>query len=192
MRGFAEHTLSHVDAHLILAGPAVDAVADDPEQPEVLDELAQAWRALPRRQRRRVTIACLPVGDPDENAAIVNALQSHADVIAKKSLAEGFGLGVTEALWKRRPVVASRVGGISEQIEHGVNGVLVGPHNLRGFGECAAAVLADRPGASRLGDAGHEIVRKRFLHPRHLAELWGLLIALVENTGPAPNDFYDR
>lgn len=192
MRGFAEHTLSHVDPHLILAGPAVDAVADDPEQPEVLDELAQAWRALPHRQRRRVTIACLPVRDTDENAAIVNALQRHADVIAKKSLAEGFGLGVTEALWKRRPVVASRVGGISEQIEHGINGVLVGADNRRGFGECVAAVLADRRGASRLGDAGHEIVRKRFLHPRHLAELWELLIALVENTVPAPHDFYDR
>jgi trehalose synthase len=188
LRGFAEHTLSQADAHLILAGPALDAVADDPEQPQVLDELAHAWRALPHRQRRRVTIACLPVRDIDENAAIVNALQRHADVIAKKSLGEGFGLGVTEALWKRRAVVASRVGGISEQIEHGVDGVLVGPHSLRGFGEGVACLLADRPSASRLGDAGHEIVRRRFLHPRHLAELWELLIALAEQTIAAPVD----
>ena len=86
MRGFVEHTLPHAQAHLILAGPTVHTVTDDPEEPETLDEVEAAWRALPHEQRARVTVACLPMHDVDENAAIVNALQRHADVIVKKSL----------------------------------------------------------------------------------------------------------
>ena len=131
MRGFAEHTLPHAQAHLILAGPTVHTVTDDPEEPEVLDEVQAAWRALAHQQRCRVTVACLPMHDVEENAAIVNALQRHADVIVKKSLEEGFGLGVTEALWKRRAVVASDVGGHRDQIKHQHNGLLVDPTDPR-------------------------------------------------------------
>ena len=69
----------------------------------------------------------LPMVDADENAVIVNALQRRADVIAQKSLAEGFGLTVAEAMWKGRPVVASSVGGIQDQIEDGRTGLLVDP-----------------------------------------------------------------
>jgi trehalose synthase len=86
MRGFADYTLPHAQAHLILAGPTVHTVTDDPEAPGVLDEVQAAWRALAHQQRCRVTIACLPMHDVEENAAIVNALQRHADVIVKKSL----------------------------------------------------------------------------------------------------------
>jgi glycosyltransferase involved in cell wall biosynthesis len=63
--------------------------------------------------------------DFEENAVIVNALQPAADVVVQKSLAEGFGLTVAEAMWKRRAVVASRIGGIQDQIEHGVSGLLL-------------------------------------------------------------------
>ena len=65
------------------------------------------------------------MADPDESAAIVNAIQRHASVVVQKSLAEGFGLTVAEAMWKRRPVVASAVGGIVDQIEDGTHGLLV-------------------------------------------------------------------
>ena len=79
------------------------------------------------RVRRRVHLALLPMDDRDENAIIVNALQRRADVVAQKSLAEGFGLTVAEAMWKARPVVASRVGGIQDQIVDGRTGHLVEP-----------------------------------------------------------------
>ena len=104
------------DSHLVLAGPNVHAVADDPEGAEVFDKTEQAWRELPAAQRARVHLACLPMNDVEENAAIVNALQRHATVVVQKSIQEGFGLTVTEAMWKARPVVASAVGGIQDQI----------------------------------------------------------------------------
>src|SRR4029079_19598132 len=116
---FAEHVTAGDEPHLVLAGPDVTAVSDDPEGAEVLAEVDAGWRAQPRRTRRRVHLALLPMHDVDENAIIVNALQRRADVIAQKSLAEGFGLTVAEAMWKARPVVASRVGGIQDQIDAG-------------------------------------------------------------------------
>ena len=179
MLGFAEHTLPHTPAHLILAGPTVHTVTDDPEAPEVLDEVHAAWRALDHQQRHRVTVACLPMHDVQENAAIVNALQRHADVIVKKSFEEGFGLGVTEALWKRRAVIASDVGGHRDQITHRQNGLLVDPSDLRGFGEAIAELLADPERADALGDAGHDTVGQHFLHSRQLAEWDELLAALA-------------
>ena len=70
--------------------------------------------------------------DVDENAIIVNAVQRHATVVVQKSLVEGFGLTVTEAMWKSRPVVASAVGGIQDQIADGKEGLLLpDPHDLR-------------------------------------------------------------
>ena len=188
MRGFAEHTLPHAQAHLILAGPTVHTVTDDPEEPGVLDEVQAAWRALAHQQRCRVTVACVPMHDVEENAAIVNALQRHADVIVKKSLEEGFGLGVTEALWKRRAVVASDVGGHRDQITHQHNGLLVDPTDPRSFGHAIAELLADPARASALGDAGHDVVERHFLHSRQLAEWDELLVALVKTTNPRRPD----
>ena len=181
MRGFAEHTLPETQAHLILAGPTVHAITDDPEAPKVLDEALAVWEALPHQQRRRVTAACLPMHDVEENAAIVNALQSQADVIVKKSLEEGFGLGVTEALWKRRAVVASDVGGHRDQIQHQHSGLLVDPTDLRGFGTAIAELLVDSGRARAFGDAGHDVVEQHFLHSRQLAE-WDELLAAIAET----------
>ena len=182
LRGFAEHTLPHVQAHLILAGFTVHAITDDPEEPETLDEVQAAWRALPHQQRCRVTVACLPMHDAEENAAIVNALQRHADVIVKKSLEEGFGLGVTEALWKRRAVVASDVGGHRDQIQHQHSGLLVDPADACSFGNAIAELLADPGRAGALGDAGHEVVKQFYLDSRQLAEWDELLAAVAETT----------
>ena len=118
--------------------------------------------------------------DVNENAAIVNALQRHADVFVKKSLEEGFGLGVTEALWKRRAVVASDVGGHRDQIRHQHSGLLVDPADLCSFGTAIAELLADPARASALGDAGHDVVQQFYLDSRQLAEWDELLAALVE------------
>jgi trehalose synthase len=125
MESFASGVLDRLDARLIVAGPSLHAVGDDPEAAEVYREVERRWQRLSSAERRRIDLARLPLRDLEEGAALVNALQRQATVIVKKSLEEGFGLGVTEAMWKRRPVVASRVGGHRDQIQDGINGVLV-------------------------------------------------------------------
>ena len=98
----------------------VDKLTDDPEGAQVLGECRHLRAALPPSKRARVHLCCLPMDDVDENAHLVNALQRHATVVVQKSLLEGFGLTVTEPMWKERPVVASAVGGITDQIEDDV------------------------------------------------------------------------
>jgi trehalose synthase len=179
LAGFAEHVRLDEAPHLVLAGPDVTAVADDPEGAEVLADVEQTWRGLPRDLRRHVHLALLPMDDTDENAIIVNALQRRADVVVQKSLAEGFGLTVAEAMWKGRPVVASAVGGIEDQIEDGVSGWLVPPRDLAVFGQRINELLADPHGAERMGAAAQARVRDRFLGPRHLAQYVDLLARVL-------------
>jgi trehalose synthase len=168
------------DVALVLTGPSLGAIPDDPEAAEVFAALMDAWRELPRSERERVYLAQLPMDDPVENALVVNALQRHAHVVVQKSLAEGFGLTVTEAMWKARPVVASAVGGISAQIEDGVSGVLLqdprDPWELRSAVE---PLLRDRLRAEALGRAARVRVRERFLHSRQLGD-WARLLGSLE------------
>jgi trehalose synthase len=182
LAAFAQHVHAEEEPHLMLAGPDVTAVADDPEGQEAFAEVERTWSALPRRIRRRVHLVLLPMVDSDENAVIVNALQRRADVVAQKSLAEGFGLTVSEAMWKGRPVVASNIGGIREQIEDGHTGVLVDPTDLRTFGERVSSLLQDPREAERMGEAAQTRVRDMFLGPRHLGQYVELLEGLA---GPA-------
>ena len=150
-----------------------------PEAAAVYEEVERRWRLLPSAERERIDLAQLPMCDLEENAAIVNALQRQATVVVKKSLEEGFGLGVTEAMWKRRPVVASRVGGHQDQIEDDINGVLVDdPRDLAGFGRATADLLLDPDRAKRLGDAARQRVSERFLPDRYLAR-WAELLATL-------------
>jgi trehalose synthase len=180
MRGFVDHVLPHADGHLVLAGPAVEAVADDPEGSAVLEQTIAAWSDLPADARARVHLATLPMEDGEENAAIVNALQRHATVVVQKSLAEGFGLTVAEAMWKGRPVVASRIGGIQDQIENGKTGLLVDdPRDLAEFGRAVTSLLKDPDWARQLGRNAQENVRDRFLGPRHLLEYAALAADLL-------------
>jgi trehalose synthase len=179
MTGFVEHVDPSLGAHLLLCGPVVTGVADDPEAAEVLDECTELWRQLPHAARSRVHLACIPMADPDENAAIVNAIQRHASVIVQKSLAEGFGLTVAEALWKRKPVVAAAVGGIVDQIEDGVHGLLVqDPTDLEAFGAAVESLLRDREHAAQLGENGRRRVTDEFLGDRHL-EQYGRLFDML-------------
>jgi trehalose synthase len=171
MEGFAKHVDPSLGAHLILAGPAVKGVTDDPEAAETFDDCVARWRALPHVARSRVHLACVPMHDPDEAAAIVNALQRHASVVVQKSLAEGFGLTVAEAMWKRRVVIGSAVGGIVDQIVDGEHGLLVGdPHDLPAFGKAVERLLRDPDEAERLGSNARERAVDQFLGDRHLAQ----------------------
>jgi trehalose synthase len=167
---FATVVVPRTGAHLVLAGPAVAAVADDPEGAEVFEEIAAQRAQLPEEVQERVHLALLPMEDLEENAAIVNALQRRSDVVCQKSLAEGFGLTVAEAMWKSRPVVASAVGGIQDQIVDGETGLLVEPRDLEGFGNAVAALLKDPERAARLGEHAQVRVRESFLGQRHLRQ----------------------
>jgi trehalose synthase len=168
------------DAHLLLVGPEVSGVADDPEGAEVLEECRRLWRELPRQAQRRVGLVTLPMDDGDENAHIVNAIQQYAAVVTQKSLVEGFGLTVTEAMWKGRPVVASAIGGIQDQIVDGRDGLLVGdPHDPTEFADALDRVLRDRRLADALGAAARARVQDQFLGDRHLAQYVALFAALL-------------
>jgi trehalose synthase len=175
LAGFARHVVDRTDAHLLLAGPAPDAVEDDPEGGPVLRELLDSWSDLGQEAKTRVHIACLPMADAEENAAIVNAIQRSADVIVQKSLAEGFGLTVAEAMWKRRPVVGAHVGGIQDQIEDGASGRLIDPTDQAAFGDAVVELLTDGGLAARLGSAAHDRVVEHYLPPRYVTSLLDLV-----------------
>jgi trehalose synthase len=171
LEGFTRHVPDALGAHLLVAGPAAASVSDDPEGDQVLQQVRRAGAALPRAARDRVHLVCLPMEDLEENAAMVNAVQRRADVIVQKSLAEGFGLTVAEAMWKGRPVLASRVGGIQDQIRHGHSGLLLeDPSDLVGFGRAVQALLTDRDQAQRMGEAAHRRVGSDYLAPRRLIQ----------------------
>lgn len=184
IRGFAEHVPPDTGAHLVYAAPAVEAVADDPEGARMLRESIATRESLPVEARSRIHLAALPMDDPDENAVIVNALQRHSRVIAQKSLAEGFGLSVAEAMWKARPVVASRTGGIQEQIVDGETAILLDdPHDLAAFGSAIAGLLVDAAAAERMGQRARERVRDRFLSVRSLLDYLALIRNLLVTGG---------
>ncbi len=178
--GFVHGVVGGCDAHLVLAGPSVAEVADDPEGAEVYEEVRRALHALPDASRSRVHLVCLPMDDEEENAAMVNALQRRADVVVQKSLAEGFGLTVAEAMWKSRPVVASRIGGIQDQIEDGVSGLLLDdPSDRTAFAGAVCGLLNDPQRARAMGDAARARVTAEYLGSRHLAQYVRICAELV-------------
>ncbi|MGH7266001.1 MAG: glycosyltransferase [Candidatus Rokuibacteriota bacterium] len=155
----------HNDCRLVLAG---GGAADDPEGAGVLAEVRQATGSDPDMQ-----VLELP---PDAHLEI-NALQRAATVVLQKSLREGFGLTVAEAMWKGKPVIGGAAGGISAQILHDVTGYLV--HSSEGAAFWLRYLLNNPETISRLGGAGREHVRRNFLVTRHLADYLSLLVRVV-------------
>ena len=154
------------DAHLILAGGSAD---DDPEGAEVLAEVRERVG-----KRTDVSLLLLP---PDAHLTI-NALQRRSAVVLQKSLREGFALTVSEALWKRRAVVASAVGGIPLQVLHERTGLLVG--SVQGCAFQVTRLLRSPDLRKRLGVEGREHVRHNFLHPREARDYLAIFAGLVE------------
>ena len=167
------------EPHLVLAGPDVFAVDDDPEGAEVLEETEAAWRELPPRVRRRVHLALLPMDDADENAVIVNALQRRADVVVQKSLAEGFGLTVSEAMWKARPVVATTSAASATRSR------TASPAGWSSRATCARSASRSAPCSTTRTARSASARRLRpgcatdFLGPRHLGQYVELLDAVL-------------
>ncbi len=156
------------DVRLVLCG---SMATDDPE----------GWNIYDRIERKHADL--IKSGDliliNVENNFLVNALQRKAAVVIQKSLREGFGLTVTEALWKARPVVASRVGGIPLQIKDGYNGFLVDPHDTEGFARRIIEIMKDPELAELLGKRGREFVREKFLITRLLSNYMDLFTDLL-------------
>jgi trehalose synthase len=175
---FADEVAPHAGAHLVLAGPAVHGVPEDPDAPQMFADCVAWWRRLPHALRTRVHLACLPVADPEENSAIVNALQRHAAVVVDKSLAEGDGLAIVEAMYKGRPVVAGAVGVHAEHIRDEWTGLLADPRDPAEFGKAIRRLLDDPTWASQLGAAARRHTVADFLGDRHLAQWSRMLVEL--------------
>ena len=141
-----------VPATLVLLG---NVASDDPEGQEVFESIL-------KHKEERIQILTV------EDSALVNALQRRAAVVLQKSLREGFGLTVTEAMWKGTPVIGGRCGGIKHQIEDGVNGFLVS--SVEEAAEAMVRVLKDQSLKNKLGKAGRESVQQRFLMTRELEQ----------------------
>lgn len=150
-----------VDATLVLVG---NVATDDPEGQDVFTSLCESGD-------ERIRILSV------QDSALVNALQRRASVVLQKSIREGFGLTVTEAMWKGTPVIGGKVGGIRHQIEDGVNGFLV--ENVEQAAERMVQLLKDAQLRHRLGSCAKETVRQRFLMTR-LMEDWLDLIGAFE------------
>ena len=159
MSGFAGHVPPDGDAYLLLAGPSMSGVTDDPEGAVVFAECLAQWHRLPPAIRDRVLLVTLPLDDVEENAAMVNAIQRRSTMIVQKSLAEGFGLTVAEGMWKGRPVIGSAVGGIVDQIADGTGILLADPADLATFGSQVRWLLDHREEAERMGAAGRAYTR---------------------------------
>lgn len=139
----------YADCQLVLAG---GGASDDPEGSMVFAEVQEAAKG-----DKDIFLLNLPPWSHLE----VNALQRASTIVVQKSLREGFGLTVTEALWKKKPVVASAVGGILRQVLHKVTGMLV--HSVEGCAYQIRYLLSNRQLAKRLGEAGHDHVKENFL-----------------------------
>lgn len=155
--------------HLVLAGPDPNAIADDPGGLEVFEGIVDHLDGICDDLAARVHLVRTSGTDLEGTAFIINAIQSRATVITQKSLCEGFGLTITEGKWKAKPVVASRVGAIPAQVDHGVDGMLVDdPTDLEVFGMAVGRLLRQPKQAERIGGAARRSVEHNFLLDRQL------------------------
>ncbi len=157
------------NARLLLIGGSAD---DDPEGAQVYQEVLDRARNNPD-----IVIRSLPPTSHIE----INAIQRVSTIILQKSLREGFGLTVAEALWKGKPVIAGAVGGIPQQVIHQKSGILV--HSVEGAAYWIKQLLNNPEYARKLGENGRERVRENFLLTRHLKEYLLTFIFCLRGAG---------
>ena len=155
------------DCQLVLAG---GSATDDPEGAAVLQEVEQAAAGDPD-----IHILNLPPWSHVE----INALQRGSTIVIQKSLREGFGLTVSEALWKKKPVVASAVGGIPSQVIHKLTGMLV--HSAEGTAYQIRFLLTNPAFAKSLGENGYQHVKEHFLVTQNLRRYLVLFLVLLQD-----------
>ncbi len=144
-----------VDCRLVLCG---SQATDDPESQRIFNKVMLKAKNLVRNGNIILITS--------ENHILVNSLQRSSAVIVQKSIREGFGLAVTEALWKEKPVVASNVGGISTQIKDRINGFLIEPSDIEKFADKITEILQNPELAMKIGKNGKKIVKEKFLITR--------------------------
>jgi trehalose synthase len=152
----------------VLAG---GSASDDPEGAIVLKEVLREANNDPD-----IKVLELPAWAPLE----VNALQRASTIVIQKSLREGFGLTVSEALWKKKPVVASAVGGIPVQIIHKHTGML--SHSVEGTAYQIRFLLSHPEIAAKLGVHGHQHVKENFLITQKLKRYLTLFLSMARGT----------
>ncbi len=154
----------HVDMQLVLAG---GGATDDPEGPMIMEQVkAEA------DTDKGIFVLFLPPSSDKE----INALQRGSTIVLQKSLREGFGLTVSEALWKGRPTIASAVGGIPLQITHKHSGILT--HSIEGTAHWIKQLINEPEFANALGVRGREHIRNNFLITRHIKDYLLLFLSL--------------
>jgi trehalose synthase len=151
------------DCQLVLAG---GGAPDDPEGAEVLREVQEAAASDPD-----IHVLLLPPYSDLE----INALVRASTVVLQKSIREGFGLTVSESLWKRKPVIGGAVGGIKTQVINGVTGFLV--HSPEGAAQRILQMLGDKELCLRLGEGGYQHVKQNFLLTRHIKDYLLVMLA---------------
>jgi trehalose synthase len=153
-----------INCRLVICG---SMATDDPEGQQVFEKIKT--RAETHIKKGDVLLIT------SENNILVNALQRTSAVVVQKSTKEGFGLSVTEALWKGKPVVASNIGGIAHQITDGENGFLLGPEDNQGFTDIILDLIGNPERGTEVGKAARESVRQKFLITRLLSDYLDLL-----------------
>jgi len=155
---------------LVLCG---SMAADDPEGWEIFERTrSAAGQYLDEKEIILITV---------EDNILVNALQRKSSVVIQKSIREGFGLTVTEALWKAKPVVASNVGGIPRQVIDNKTGFLLDPYDIEGWANTIVSLIRHPKIGLYLGEHGKEHVRKNFLITRHIIDELKLLNRIFSN-----------
>jgi trehalose synthase len=156
----------HTDMQLVLAG---GGATDDPEGPIIMEQVRQA-----ADKDKDIFVLFLPPASDIE----INALQRGSTIILQKSLKEGFGLTVSEALWKGKPTIAGAVGGIPLQIAHKYSGILT--HSVEGTAQWIKQLISAPDYARKLGINGREQIRNNFLITRHIKDYLLLFLSLFE------------
>jgi len=167
-----ERVRKKMDCQLVLLG---QFATDDPEGHKILLSLQKKVDKCQFKNDIKLLVV--------DNAFLVNCLQRASSVVIQKSLKEGFGLTVSEALYKGTPVVASKVGGIPLQVIDGVNGFLNSPYDVRGFSDSVMKLMKDEKLRATMGKAGKEHVKKNFLITRLMLDWLYLMNKLLSNHG---------
>lgn len=170
------------DAHLVLVGPEPTEIPDDPEGLAVFGDVRHTLSSLEPADARRVHLVNVSPRSPDDGALLVNAVQRRADVVVQKSLQEGFGLTVTEAMLKGKPLVATRVGGLRHQIADGVNGLLVDPADPPAAMDAVNRLLDSPELARTLGARARASAEGRFTMPRLIDGYRAIVDAVGDGT----------
>ena len=167
-----ERVRKKMDCQLVLLG---QFATDDPEGHKILMSLQKKVDKSPFKNDIKLLIV--------DNAFLVNCLQRASSVVIQKSLKEGFGLTISEALYKETPVVASKVGGIPTQVIDGVNGFLHNPKDYNGFSASIIKLLKDEKLRAEMGKAGKEYVEQNFLITRLMLDWLYLMNKVLSENG---------